>query len=100
MRLCRRLFIWMVLTAFCGTLSDSQDSNNLPLFQSKVRVVLVDVVVTNTKGESVAGLVKNDFEILEEKQPQKISFFEEHKAPTAAPLKLPPMPAGVFTNFP
>ena len=50
-----------------------------PTIKSEVRVVLVDVVVTEAKGESVPGLRKEDFEVTEDGQPQMISFFEEHK---------------------
>jgi hypothetical protein len=39
----------------------------------------VDAVVTDRKGEPVAGLQKKDFEILEDGKPQTISVFEEHK---------------------
>ncbi len=75
-------------------------SNSVPTFKSKVRVVLVDIVVSNSKDEPIPGLVKNDFEILEDGQPQTVSFFEEHKGPSSAPVKLPPLPPHVYTNFP
>ncbi|HSS98057.1 MAG TPA: hypothetical protein VLK33_13545, partial [Terriglobales bacterium] len=66
--------------------------NSIPIFQSKVRVVVVDVVVTNNKDKPVSGLIKNDFEILEDGHRQTISYFEEHKIPISTPVKLPPMP--------
>ena len=72
-----------------------------PSFQTKVSEVLVDAVVTDSKGEPVAGLQKKDFEILEDGKPQTISVFEEHKVVTRTKLpKLPPMPPDVYTNFP
>ncbi|HWF91673.1 MAG TPA: VWA domain-containing protein [Terriglobales bacterium] len=73
---------------------------NQPTFQSKVRVVLVDIVVTKGKGDSAGGLRKQDFKVLEDGKPQKISFFEEHKGVATTQVKLPPMPTGVYTNFP
>ena len=61
----------------------------------------MDAVVTDRKGEPVAGLQKKDFEILEDGKPQTISAFEEHKAVVRTKLpKLPPMPPDVYTNFP
>ena len=72
----------------------------IPTLKSKVRLVLVDVVVTNNKGEPVPGLHKSDFEISEDGVPQTISNFEEHQAAPATQVKLPPMPPNVYTNFP
>ena len=69
-------------------------------FQAKARVVVEDVVVTNSKGEPVPGLRKDDFEISEDSTPQTIATFEEHKAATLSQVKLPPMPPNVYTNFP
>ncbi|MGH9547518.1 MAG: VWA domain-containing protein [Terriglobales bacterium] len=72
----------------------------VPRFESKVRVVLVDVVVTNGKDEPVTGLDRKDFQVLEDGKRQTISDFEEHKDVRLKPVKLPPMPPGVYTNFP
>jgi len=71
-----------------------------PTFQAKVRVVVVDVVVTNSKGDPVTGLHKEDFEVSEEGTPQTIATFEEHHAAPLTQLKLPPMPPHIYTNFP
>lgn len=43
----------------------------------EVRVVNVDVVVTDRAGKAVAGLTKDDFEILEDRKPQVITNFYE-----------------------
>jgi len=43
----------------------------------EVRVTNVDVVVTDNKGNPVTGLTKDDFELLENKKPQKITNFYE-----------------------
>jgi VWFA-related protein len=68
--------------------------------QAKARVVVVDVVVTDSKGEPVAGLNKEDFAIFEEGKPQTVETFEEHKGAALTQVKLPPMPSGTYTNFP
>jgi VWFA-related protein len=68
--------------------------------KSNVRLVLVDVVVTNEKGVAVTGLQKSDFEILEDGKGQTISSFEEHHGAALTEIKLPPLPPHVYTNFP
>jgi VWFA-related protein len=72
----------------------------VPTIRAKARLVLVDVVVTNSKGEAVTGLHKGDFEIQEEGKPQTISSFEEHHGAPVNQIVLPPMPRNVYTNFP
>jgi len=50
----------------------------MPVIESmEVRVVNVDVVVTDRDGRRVTGLTMEDFEILEDKQPQRITNFHE-----------------------
>jgi len=71
-----------------------------PTIKVETRVVLLDVVVTDNKGEAVSGLIDKDFQILEEGKPQSISSFEEHKTAQPVQIKVPQMPANVFTNFP
>jgi len=71
-----------------------------PAIKVERRVVLLDVVVTNRSGEAISSLPKKDFQIFEDGAPQSISSFEEHKGAQAVQIKLPPMPANVFTNFP
>lgn len=68
--------------------------------KSEVRIVLVDVVVTNGNGRPVSGLRKDDFQVVEDGRPQTISFFEEHKGAAPTTISLPPMPVNVFTNYP
>ena len=50
----------------------------------EVRVVNVDVVVTDKAGHRVTGLTKDDFEILEDGKPQKITNFDEERGVAAA----------------
>ncbi|MGC1484704.1 MAG: VWA domain-containing protein [Candidatus Acidiferrum sp.] len=75
-------------------------ASDLPTIRSKVSVVLVDVVVTQAKGEPAPGLEEKDFQILEDGKKQTISFFEEHKGAAPSPVNLPPMPPHVFANNP
>jgi VWFA-related protein len=68
--------------------------------KSKAHLVLVDVVVANEQGDPIAGLKKTDFEVLEDGKPQTLANFEEHRGVPMTQLQLPPMPRGVYTNFP
>ena len=78
----------------------SPDSGNPATIKTKVRLALVDVVVTNDKGDSVTGLHKGDFQVLEDGKPQTISTFEEHHGGPPTQIKLPTLPPHVYTNFP
>ena len=79
----------------------SSDSGKVvPTVKSNVRLVLVDVVVTNSKGNAVTGLHTEDFEVLEDGKPQTISTFEEHHGAPPTQIKLPTLPPHVYTNFP
>jgi len=70
-----------------------------PVLKSEVRVVLVDVVVTQKKDQPVGGLRREDFQILEDGKPQTISYFEEHSvAPSLPPAKTPALPPNTFSN--
>lgn len=74
--------------------------NQVPAIKSEVRIVLVDVVVTQRKGETVGGLHKEDFKVAEDGTPQTISFCEEHTGGRVSPIALPPEPPDVYTNYP
>ena len=68
--------------------------------KAKTRLVIVDVVATDTHGQPVTDLTADDFTMLEQGQPQKISHFSfQHlgTAPAIAPRSLPP---NVVTNAP
>lgn len=68
-----------------------------------VRTVLVDVVVTDKDNHAVAGLKKEDFQVLEDGKPQAISFFESNFAPDASAADAAPaphLPPNFFTNVP
>ncbi len=64
----------------------------------ETRVVLLDVVVTNHKGETIPDLRREDFNIEEDGKPQSLSAFDEHSRHTAPPLNFPALPPNVFSN--
>lgn len=101
----RHIFLCLVLPAsIAGSLHSqnaaSNSSSPATTIKTNVRRVLVDVVVTNDKGESVTGLHQGDFEVLEDGKPQAIATFEEHHAAAVTQITLPPLPPHVYTNFP
>ena len=101
-RLCclRLALLPFVATSLHAQTAVPQSASDQPAIKARVSMVLVDVVVTKGKGEAVPGLHKDDFQVLEDGEPQSVSFFEEHQAAPPTPIKLPPMPANVFTNYP
>jgi len=65
--------------------------------------VIVDVVVTNGGGDAVAGLPKQDFQVLEDGKPQTVNYFEEHGVKTISPESSRPLanfPPDFRTNVP
>ena len=100
---CRVLLLVLCLPMAASPQSQTSapnTSNPLPTLRTRARLVLVEVVVTNNKGEPVPGLKKEDFEVWEDGKPQTVSVFEEHRGAPPTQIKLPPMPQGVYTNFP
>ena len=120
MRLCLRLIPALVFAASLNLPSIAQDS--IPQSQPQsaanqasqpftlrtfTRMVNVELVVKDAKGNHLPDLKASDFQIFEqtpsrggEKHEQKISEFREmHMATTAAPVLMQPeMPKGVYTN--
>ncbi|MBI3474595.1 MAG: VWA domain-containing protein [Acidobacteria bacterium] len=73
--------------------------DSVPTFRAQTRVVLVDVIVTDSKGQFVPGLKVEDFTVQENHKAQKISGFNVYRY--EAPKALPPMqlPPNQYTNF-
>jgi VWFA-related protein len=77
----------------------SDASIHLPTMKTEVGVVLVDVVVTQSKDKPVPELRREQFQIFEDGKPQTISFFEEHKGALSTEADVPPSP-NLYTNSP
>ena len=100
---CRNVWPVAVLAVACvqaQNTSPETNSNRVPTIKTEARIVLVDVVVTDAKGQPVGGLHKEDLHVSEDGRPQTISFFEEHIGGAVSPVGLPPMPSDVYTNYP
>lgn len=73
-------------------------SNNT--VKSTTRLVVVDVVATDSSGRPVTGLGIDDFTVLENGTPQKISNFSFQNGAGVQPVTRAPLPPNVITNDP
>jgi VWFA-related protein len=80
----------------------TQATSGFATIYARSNLVVVDVVVTDSKKNPVHGLQKSDFTLMENGKPQAIRNFEEHtELPASETAKIAPtpkLPAGLFTN--
>jgi VWFA-related protein len=93
---------WFLLAVgfLSGQQSQSQIYQSQETVKANTRLVVVDVVATDSHGQPVTDLTVDDFTMLEQGQTQKISHFSfQHPgtAPATVPRSLPP---NVVTNTP
>ncbi len=89
------------MRAQSGSADSGIRSAGAPLyFRANVHAVIVDVVVTKGRDETVPSLQKQDFEIKEDGNPQTIDFFEEHAPAPDSAAPAPALPPNTFTNQP
>jgi VWFA-related protein len=69
-----------------------------PVFRVATRLVQVNVVVHDRRGEPVTDLKKEDFTITERGKPQPISFFTMESADRRSATATAPLPPHVFSN--
>lgn len=71
-----------------------------PTFHANARLVYVDVVVRDSHGNLVRGLTQKDFKLLEDGQPQTVTFFRANtpQTITAPPPDLSQRKRDEFTN--
>jgi len=73
-----------------------------PVIRETTRRVLLDIIVTDEKGNSVRGLQQRDFTVKEDKKEQTTLSFDylDGSQPSYTPAKLPTLPANTFVNLP
>ncbi len=91
------LFVTVLLFSQTAPTSNSQA---LATLQSNVRVVLLDIIVTDSNGAPVTGLTEDDFRVFEDNKQQKIASFQEHTGAPITTTDLPALPPNVYTNYP
>jgi hypothetical protein len=85
----------LLLALFCAPPTHAQQTTSTLKVYS--RETIVDVTVTDPKGNPVHGLTRDDFTVKEDNKPQPIRSFEEFGSkPITALAKLPP---NVYTNL-
>lgn len=79
MRLLIRAIAFAAIPVLTSLLAQSQAPGSDPdqtVLRVSSRAVLVDVIVTDHKGQSVTALKRDEFTVTERGKPQTISFFE------------------------
>lgn len=67
------------------TAQATKDANGGYVIRRYSRLVILDVLVTDAKGNIVPGLKKEDFNVTEAKEPQSILHFEEEGSQAVSP---------------
>ena len=105
--LCRALALSVLALFFLGAFSQTNTTNPQAVMHSdqtlrtNTRLVVVDVVATDSKGQAVTDLTSADFTLLEDGKPQKISGFNfEHPGAAPAQVVQVNLPPSVVTNAP
>lgn len=76
------------------------DTQNSPIIRRTTRMVNVDVVVTDRKGQPVLGLGKGDFQILDNGEPEQIAFFSTQRHTDAPTIGIRSLIPGEYSNDP
>jgi VWFA-related protein len=98
------LRLWLLLAAgagsgFAQTSAPASPSPQAPtVLRSTTRLVQINVIVHNKKGEPVEGLRKEDFAIQDQGQEQQVATFFAIAATPREPSAIPALPPNVFTN--
>jgi VWFA-related protein len=97
----------VLLLAAASSIAFSQNASvaaatPVPVFRSESRLVLVDVVVMDKSGNPIRGLKAEDFRLIENGKPQKLTAVEEHsynpELATRPRPGAPILPPNQYTN--
>ena len=95
-----RLTATFIALAALAALPASAQTPPTPTLHVTSRETVVDITVTDAKGQPVHGLKQSDFTIKEDGKPQSIrSFAEFGRATPTAPQTPPKLPPNVYTNL-
>ena len=102
------VFVLFILAACMALNSQSstgtqtqQPGESIPIIRANTRLVMVDVVAVDKKGQFVTDLQASDFKLVEDGKEQKISIFNLQQ-PSSGPsaLNASRLPPNVFRNAP
>jgi VWFA-related protein len=77
-----------------AALAVAQTSKPAPQIRVATRLIQVNVIVRDKRGDPVTGLIRDDFVLLDQGEPQRVAFFSEE---TDHPSQ-PPAAPNVFSN--
>ena len=101
-RLYHVVILLLATVAICAGLMAQNGSGASPAqgytLRANARAVLTDVVVLDKKGEPVHGLPASAFHLFDDKEPQRITSFEEHGAGAREYAASEQSQAGVYSN--
>jgi VWFA-related protein len=94
------LFLSIILQSGIAQTASEQTAQP-PTLRTNTQMVVVDVVATDRKGQSVPNLTADDFIVLEDGKPQKVANFTLERATGKAVIKpVAQLPPTVITNAP
>src|SRR5882762_7832471 len=79
--------------------ASGQQTQTLPVLRTTTRLVILDVVTTDDKGNPVSGLKAEDFTVTENGEEQTIADFSFHQAGTISQTASQ-LPANTISNAP
>jgi VWFA-related protein len=99
------LFVLAIFSAtFCQNSPTPQQNQDVyqsqTVLRANTRLVILDVVATDAKGQPVKDLQRDDFTVLENGQPQKISDFTYRHPGGEAPMRQAQLRPNVVSNAP
>lgn len=95
------LFLCLALNATPVPQQATPEELTIPSVRVTTRLVLVSAIVTDKSGQRVRDLKQDDFTVLENGKPQKVSAFQYESRGFEATLEQPsPLPQNVYTNRP
>lgn len=96
----RMVALFLFGAALLPAYAPGQAASATPTFKSTTRIVLVDMVVSDSNGQPVHDLKAGDFSVLDGGKPQRIVAFEEQRsdATPRPPIALH-LPDNVYTNY-
>jgi VWFA-related protein len=111
---CRTLTLSFIVLCFPGAYSQSNtpdqpvasqqpasDTHQSPTtLRTNTRLVVVDVVAVDSRGQVISDMKADDLKILEDGKTQKISTFTFHPPGKTDAIASTPLPANVVTNAP
>ncbi len=82
------LWATLALAALAATASHAQEPRTVPAFPARADAITADVVVLDKDGRPVRGLIREDFTLLEDGNPQAIVAFEARELASPGPESL------------